>query len=98
MTLDVTRKMKMKYRQGSSRVVSDGLSSAHAMKAEACRRVMARLLPDVAMVGLSSRGWPLYVELKHDGHRHWLSDGLRRALAGLLVELGEQAPPTVRVW
>ena len=68
------------------------------MKADACKRVMTGLLPDVSLVGVSSRRWPLSVVLKHDGSRHWLSDGLRRALAGLLLELGEQAPPTVRVW
>ena len=66
------------------------------MKWDGCREVVKRLLPDIEVVEVSAKGKPLgYVSRKYK-RRVALSDGLRGALRGLLLELGDSAPP-VRV-
>ena len=67
------------------------------MKGDGCRRVIERLLPDIEVVEVSGKGKPLgYVSRKYK-RRVGLSDGLRKALRGMLADMGDSAPP-VRVY
>ena len=66
------------------------------MKGDGCRRVIEKLLPDIEIVEVSAKGKPLgYVSRKYK-RRVALSDGLRKALKGILADMGDSAPP-VRV-
>jgi hypothetical protein len=62
------------------------------MKGDRCKRVIRRLLPDMGCVEVTARGKPLNYISKSTGRRMWLSNGLRKAMRELLVELGDAAP------